>query len=256
MRLRKRLRRGLGKIARKLGSLARLVQLRCILRGRIRQAGHTAIPVAAARQSDQFGFAEGDRLRGSQRIQQLLKDEWKPRTLLAEQPQQMVCCFLSLAFERTTEPARLAAQFNIRVRYAIDLTSCDFVADQIALDIDVAELAGSLAKLLQQADRIAGLKLVRRKLGKHGEQFELGLNATGGRAQAMDRNLSRPGEAELDRCLERRDGLAKELHWVRRLICLGHGTWMPASLPRMKEKRRPMKDRRYLFLPFKTGTYS
>jgi hypothetical protein len=41
------------------------------------------------------------------------------------------------------------------------------------------------------------------------------------------------------------------LHWVRRLICLGHGTWMPASLPRMKEKRRPMKDPRYLFLPIR-----
>ena len=165
-----------------------------------------------------------------------------------EQPQQTICRLLSLVFERATEPARLAAKPKVRVRYAMDLTSCDFFADQITLDIDVAELACGLAKLLQQADRIAGRLLARRKPGKHGEQFELGLNAAGGGAQAMDRNLSRPGEAELDRCLERRNGLAKLFHRVRRLICLGHGTWMPASLPRMKEKRRPMKDRRTLFL--------
>jgi hypothetical protein len=39
----------------------------------------------------------------------------------------------------------------------------------------------------------------------------------------MDSDLSRPDLAEQGRCLERRDGLAKELHWVRRLVCLGHG---------------------------------
>jgi hypothetical protein len=117
----------------------------------------------------------------------------------------------------------------------MDLTSCDFVADQIALDIDVAEPACGLAKLLQQADRLAGRLPVRRKPGEHGEQFELGFHTAGGGAQAMDCNLSWLGQAEQDRCLERRDGLAKLLHRVRRLVCLGHGSWMPASLPRMKE---------------------
>jgi len=41
--LRERLRSGLGEIARKLGALANLVQLGCILRDRIRQTGFAAI---------------------------------------------------------------------------------------------------------------------------------------------------------------------------------------------------------------------
>ena len=110
-----------------------------------------------------------------------------------EQPQQTVCRFLSLAFERAQELAGLVAKLPVRARCAIDLASCNFVADQIALHIDVAELAGGLTKLLQQTDRLAGLLLVRRKPGEHGEQFELGFHAAGGRAQAVDRNLPKLG---------------------------------------------------------------
>jgi len=129
-----------------------------------------------------------------------------------QQPLQTAGCIFPVAFKRATEPARLAEKPGVRER--CDLASRHFAADQIALDIDVAEPAGGLAKLLQQADRIACLRLARRKPGKHGEQFELGFHAAGGGAQAMDSDLSRPDQAEQYRCLERRDGLAKLLHWM------------------------------------------
>jgi hypothetical protein len=57
-----------------------------------------------------------------------------------------------------------------------------FGADKIALDIDVADPASGAADLLQQVERADLLRLVRRKIGKHGKQLKLGFDAAGGGA--------------------------------------------------------------------------
>jgi len=58
----------------------------------------------------------------------------------------------------------------------------------------------------------------------------------------MDSDLSRPDLAEQGRCLERRDGLAKELHWVRRLVCLGHGIFKLLDFEAFPERKDQLAE--------------
>ena len=89
----------------------------------------------------------------------------------------MIRFFVACALESTAEAAGLAAQPAVgRWRSA---GGRGFRADEIALDIDVADLASSLTKPLEQAQGFVFLLGVRRKAGEHGEQSELGFDAAG-----------------------------------------------------------------------------
>lgn len=116
------------------------------------------------------------------------------------------------------------------IRYGCSVGFRSICADKIALDVDVADLAGGVAKLLEQAKRVAFLVFVRRKSGEQGEQFELRLCAARGGAQAVDRDFSRFLDAEPDRCFKRSYNFVEALDRVRGMRCVGHGTGVFGTL--------------------------
>ena len=102
-----------------------------------------------------------------------------------------------------------------------------FAANQVALDIEIAHLAGSPAQLLQQAEDKLALLRVRGEIRKHGEQLKLGFDAARRGAQIVDCPLERLGQAQPDRSLQRGSNLAEVSDWERRLAGSSHGRWMP-----------------------------
>jgi hypothetical protein len=167
---------GLGEIACKLGALADFMQLSGAVGGlgRVRLAP-TRVPVADQR--DQVGLAERERSHGSQRVLELREDEWKLVALFVENLEQMIRLLVARALELAPKTAGLAAQAAVGGWRAAG--GRGFGANEFALDVDIADLAGGLTQPLEQAERLALLLFVRGKAGKHGEQGELGFDAAG-----------------------------------------------------------------------------
>ena len=94
------------------------------------------------------------------------------------------------------------------------------------MHVEVANLARGAANLFEQAASLAGFLLVVRKIGKDGEEFELGLDAASGGAQSMHVFLVRLGEADQDCSFEGLGGLAKRLQRIRGSSRSRHGVLM------------------------------
>ena len=101
-----------------------------------------------------------------------------------------------------------------------------FGDDEIDLDVDVAGVAGGAAKFFEQAAGFAGGLVVWRQGGEEFEQHELGFDAAGAGAKAVDRFGSGVGETEGDGGFKSGDVLAQGADGMRD----GggwHGCWMP-----------------------------
>jgi hypothetical protein len=133
--------------------------------------------------------------------------------LLAENLEQVVCFFVAGAFKVVAKAAGLAAQGEVGGWRSP--CRCGFGTNEFALDVDIADLAGSLAKLLEQAERFMLLLLVRRESGEHGEQGELSCDAAGRRAQPMDSFRSGVHQAGEHCGLERFRQFAEGLYGAR-----------------------------------------
>jgi hypothetical protein len=205
---------GFGEIACELGALADFVQLGGGvggLRGHVRTAV-TSIPIADER--DEVGLGERERAHGGESLQQLREDAGEFVTLLIENLEQVFRFFIARALEVAAETAGVAAQSAVRGRR--DVGGGSFGANEVALDIDVADLAGGLAQALEQAEGCTLLLVVRGKAGEQGEQDELGLNAAGGGAKAMDGFGARIRQAGEHGGLQRSGQFAEGLYGARR----------------------------------------
>jgi hypothetical protein len=218
---------GFGKVASELGPLADFVQLGGGVRGFggcVRFAV-TAVPVADER--DQIGFGERERARGGECVEQLREDAGKIVALLVENLEQVLSLFVAGAFEMAAEAAGFAAQDGA-VRRRRGAGGCGLCANEVALDVDVTDLAGSLAQALEQAEGFALLLVVRRESGEHGEQDELRFDAAGRGTEAMDRLRAGVGKAGQHRGRERPRQFAESLYGARRWSCWGHSIWAVA----------------------------
>jgi hypothetical protein len=215
---------GLCKVAGEFGALADFVQLgggAGGLRWRVRPAV-TAEPVAE--ESDQVGLGDRERARGGECVQQFREDVGEFVALLVENFEQVPGLFAAGALEVTAEAAGFAAEGVVgRCRR---VGGRGFGADEIALDVDVADLAGSLAQALEQAESSALLLVMRRKAGEHREQDELGLDAAGRGAEAMDGFRVRVGQTGEHCGVQRSRQFAEGLHGMRRLSCFVHSIWV------------------------------
>jgi hypothetical protein len=137
----------------------------------------------------------------------------------------MVRRVVAVAVEGSTETAGLHA--NGRVGAGSGFVGVGFAPNQVALDIEVAHLAGGPAQLLEQAKGMLALLRVQGEIRKHGEQLKLGLDAARRGAQIVDCPLQRLGQAQPDRGLQRGSNLAEIPDWERRLAGSSHGRWIP-----------------------------
>ena len=108
--------------------------------------------------------------------------------LFVQQLLQVVCRVVAFAVERAPETAGLHAYGGVGAGRAF--VGVRFAANQVALDIEIANLRGGPAQLLEQAEGVLPLLLVRREIRKHGEQLKLGFDAAGRGAQIVDCPLS------------------------------------------------------------------
>jgi len=131
----------------------------------------------------------------------------------------MLGLFVAGALEAAAETAAFATQSLVR---GWRCGGGGLGANEIALDIDVADLAGSLAQAFEQAESFALLLVVLGKAGEHGEQGELGLDAAGRGAEAMDGLRVRVGQAGVHCGLQRSRQLAEGLYGARRWSGWGH----------------------------------
>ena len=97
--------------------------------------------------------------------------------------------------------------------------------DEIDLDVDVADVAGGASEFFEQAAGFAGGLVVGWQRGEEFEQHELGFDAAGAGAKAMDGFGSGVGEAEGNGGFERGDVLAQGADGVRDSGGR-HGCWM------------------------------
>jgi hypothetical protein len=126
----------------------------------------TAVPVAD--QSNQVRFSERERPRWGECVQQIREDVREFVALIVEDLEQVFGFFVAGAFEMAAEAPGFAAQRAVGGQSSAG--GCCFGADEFALDIDVADLAGGLTETLEQAERFAPLLVVWRQPGEHGEQ--------------------------------------------------------------------------------------
>ena len=94
--------------------------------------------------------------------------------------------------------------------------------DEIELNVDVADLSGCSAKLLQDARSLTGEPRVVWDSGEEIEHGQLAFDAAGGGAETVDGLLLRVGEAEGDGRLECGNVFAKGVDWKRRGGRAGH----------------------------------
>jgi hypothetical protein len=113
--------------------------------------------------------------------------------LFVQQLLQMVCRVVAFAVERAPETAGLHAYGGVGAGRAF--VGVRFASNQVALDIEVADLTGSPAQLFEQIECVLPLLRVGGEIGKHGEQLKLGFDAPGRGAQIVDCPLERPGQA-------------------------------------------------------------
>src|ERR1039458_1245247 len=128
--------------------------------------------------------------------------------LFVQQLLQMACRVVAVAVEGATETAGLHANGGVGAGSAF--VGVGFAPNQVALDIEVAHLAGGPAQLLEQAKDKLALLLVRGEIRKHGEQLKLGFDAAGCGAQIVDCPLRRLGQAQPDRGLQRGSNRSEE----------------------------------------------
>ena len=65
------------------------------------------------------------------------------------------------------------------------------LGDEIALDVEVANLSSGVAKVFQQGESFIAWPGSELDLGEDGEELQLGLNASSGGAEMMDHLLAR-----------------------------------------------------------------
>jgi hypothetical protein len=169
-------------------------------------------------------FGDGDRFRGLEDAEQFLEDERKFGAVFLQELKKIFRCLVALSLECEAELVRFLADFGGGARPTI--LAGGLIADQAALDIEIANLAGGPAKLLEEAGCFAGLLLVGREVGQYVEELKLGFDAASGGAERMDSFLIRMAEADEDRGFEGFRVLAEGLEGMRRLIRSRHGTWM------------------------------
>lgn len=211
--------RGLGQIAGKLGALADVMELRNVARGTRGAGGVLGIPLADEGGEARRGHRE--RLSRLKRVQQAVEDSGEVTLVFFEDMEELTRVLIALLLQGAAEFGCLLADLGGGMRAAIPAGG--FVANEVALDIEVTDLAGGLAKTFEQVQRLALLLLVRRQAGQRGEQGKLGFDPASRRAQAMDGFDARVGLAGPDCTLQRFCQLAKSLDRVRCVACWGHG---------------------------------
>ena len=203
---------GLGEVAGQLGALADFVQLGggvgCL--GGCVGFAVAAVPVANKR--DQVGIGECERACGGKCVEQFCEDVGEFVALLVEDLEQVLCLFVAPALQVAAESVGLAVQRVVGGQRP----ASGFGSNQVALDIDVADLAGSVAEALEQAESFARLLVVQGNAGEQGDQDELGLDAAGRGAEAMDGFGPRVGQAGEHCGLQRSRQFAECLQGMRR----------------------------------------
>ena len=148
-----------------------------------------AVAVPIADQGDEIGFGEGERLGRFERVQQFVEGEQDIGLVLAKQTAEGAGMFVALALEGLAE----AAEFFAVAGAGIANLHGGVFADEIELDIDIADMGSGAANALEQGERLELLLLVRGQVGQQGEQFELGFDAAGTGAEVVHLGLAGMG---------------------------------------------------------------